>query len=352
MGKLSLLFGAVLSGLALVSAHDESISVPAYAPIPTVAVGPPINNVTGWRVESFGHGAYMVTDNQYNGIFLVSDKGVILVDAPPTLGHRLLHAVGNTTNLPITHLVYSHAHADHIGAASLIGVKPQPKVTRIAHRLTKEILADVNDPGRPLPDVIFDDNYTLRVGNQTLELSYKGLNHQPGNIFIYAPVQKVLMVVDIIFPGWAPFAYINQAEFVPGVITAHDQILALPFEHFVGGHLTRSGNRADVQRGKDYLTDLKKNCQDAITLSTQAGSDIYAGTIIGAVDKADPGNPWAAFKTYLDLVTNYCANVTTEKWLGKLGAVDVWAFENAYAMVESLRIEWNFLGPFGVQPGV
>ncbi|KAG7284510.1 hypothetical protein NEMBOFW57_010885 [Staphylotrichum longicolle] len=350
MGKLSLVLGAVLGGLATVFA--QSISASTYAPIPTIAVGPPVNNATGWRVESFGHGAYMVTDNQYNGIFLVSDKGVIVVDAPPTLGHRLLHAIGNTTRTPITHLVYSHAHADHIGAASLIGASPQPKVTRIAHRLTKEILADLKDPGRPLPDVIFDDTYTLRVGNQTLQLSYKGLNHQPGNIFIYAPLQRVLMVVDIIFPGWAPFAYINQAEFVPGVLAAHDEILAFPFRHFVGGHLTRSGDRADVVRGKAYLDDLKANCADAIALSARDGNSLSAGPVLAAVDRADPGNAWAAFKTYLDLVTTYCANVTTEKWLGKLGAVDVWAFENAYAMVESLRIEWNVLGPFGVQPGV
>jgi len=352
MGKLSLLFAsAALAGLAVTSA--QSITVPTYAPIPTIADGPAVGNASGWRVESFGHGAYMVTDDQYNAIFVVSDKGVILVDAPPTIGNRLLHAIGNTTSIPVTHLVYSHAHADHIGAASLInGAGAHSKVTTIAHRLTKEILADLKDPKRPLPDVIFDDTYTLRVGNQTLELSYKGLNHQPGNIFIYAPLQKVLMIVDIIFPGWAPFAYINQAEFVPGVLTAHDQILAFPFQHFVGGHLTRSGDRADVQRGRDYLHDLKKNCADAIQLSTQEGSPISANAILGAVQKADPGNAWAAFKTYLDIVTNYCANVTTEKWLGKLGAVDVWAFENAYAMVESLRIDSNVLGPFGVQPGV
>jgi hypothetical protein len=54
------------------------------------------------------------------------------------------------------------------------------------------------------PTVTFSDKYTVRVGKQVLELSYHGNAHEPGNIFIYAPAQRVLMVVDVAFPGWMP----------------------------------------------------------------------------------------------------------------------------------------------------
>ena len=57
----------------------------------------------------------------------------------------------------------------------------------------------------PIPNETFSNNYTLEIGNQTLQLEYYGYNHFPGNIFIYAPKQKVLMLVDIIFPEWVPF---------------------------------------------------------------------------------------------------------------------------------------------------
>ena len=56
-----------------------------------------------------------------------------------------------------------------------------------------------------IPNEIFSNNYTLEIGNQTLQLEYYGYNHFPGNIFNYAPKQKVLMLVDIIFPEWVPF---------------------------------------------------------------------------------------------------------------------------------------------------
>lgn len=39
---------------------------------------------------------------------------------------------------------------------------------------------------------------------QELRLDYRGPNHSEGNIFIWAPKQKLLMLVDVIFPGWVP----------------------------------------------------------------------------------------------------------------------------------------------------
>src|SRR6187549_480428 len=89
-------------------------AVTVWAPVPPTSNGPKLGP-DNWRVESFGGGAYMVTDNQYQGFFLVSTKGVIVVDAPPSIGRGLLYAIGNVTKVPVSHVVYSHAHADHIG---------------------------------------------------------------------------------------------------------------------------------------------------------------------------------------------------------------------------------------------
>jgi hypothetical protein len=80
----------------------------------------------------------------------------------------------------------------------------------------------------------------LQLGNQTLELNYYGDNHMPGNLFIHAPNQKALMLVDVVFPGWVPFLYLAIADNVTGFIKAHDIALDnYDFDTFVGGHLTR-----------------------------------------------------------------------------------------------------------------
>ncbi|KAG0645315.1 hypothetical protein D0Z07_8836 [Hyphodiscus hymeniophilus] len=337
--------------VALVTGTTTSIfidaPVPTYAAIPTVAGGPSIPAPVGYRVESFGQGAYMVTEGTYQAMFVVSTESVIAIDAPPTIGLKLLYAIRNTTSLPVSHVIYSHAHADHIGAAYLYG----KDVVTIAHRLTADLLKLSPDAARPLPSVTFEDDLDLVIGNQTLNLAYHGPNHEPGNIFVHLPAQKVLMVVDIVFPGWVPFAYLGEAQSVPGYIRAHDQILAYHFDHYVGGHLTRSGTRQDVMIQKEYVEDLRANCADALILSgspPNSTNPVSAYSMIPPILAIDPGNSWAEFKLYLFNIATYCADVTNKKWLGRLGAADVYGFENAYQMVESLRIDYNILGPFGV----
>ena len=61
-------------------------------------------------------------------------------------------------------------------------------------------------------------------------------------------------------------------------------------------------------------------------------------------------NAWAIFKAYLDAASAQAAAPVTKKYLGKLAAADVFTFDNAVAVVESLRIDGGVLGPFGDHP--
>ena len=170
-------------------------TTPSVAPIPNAAFGPAIPQDKGYLVEEIGDGLYWLTEGIYQVMFLTTSEGVIVVDAPPSIGENLLKAVAEVTDEPITHVIYSHSHADHIGAS---GMFPRD-ATYIAHEETAAQLERSNDPDRafpygvfvggsgvPIPTVTFSDNFTLEVGNQTLELSYMGPAHEPGNIFIYA----------------------------------------------------------------------------------------------------------------------------------------------------------------------
>ena len=331
------------------NATADSDAVTTYAPVPPSAAGPKIPD-SGYRVQSFGNGAYMVTEGLYQSLFFVACEGVIVVDAPPTIGHNILNAISDVTSLPVSHVVYSHSHADHIAAAYLLG----SNVTTIAHRLTYEQLALAPDPKhRPFPTTLFDTSYRLQVCNQTVDLIYDGPNHEPGNIFIYAPLQKILMLVDVVFPGWVPFYSLALVENVPGYIKAHDQILNYDFDHFLGGHLNVVGTRQDVLIQQEYINDLYNNCVDALLLSAapaNSSSGLSAATLLPPTQEANPGNDWAVFDVYLGTLAEYCANVTTKKWTGRLGGADVFTPSNAQAMLNSARTDFGVLGPFGVLP--
>jgi hypothetical protein len=105
-----------------------------------------------------------------------------------------------------------------------------------------------------------------------------------------------------------------------------------------------SGNRNDVLIQQQYISDLMANCEYAINLSATDDPTYGAAALLGTVQAANPGNPWGAFKVYLDTMANLHANLTNEKWLGVPVAADVFQFENAGTAIESLRIDYGVLG--------
>ena len=173
------------------------MSLPDYAPIPKSALGPALNE-QGYYVGRVERNLYWITDGVYQSAFLTTRDGVVLLDAPPTIGRNIQRAVDqiaaeNGVSSKVTHLVYSHHHADHAGASSLF----DKSVTRIGHEETRRLLLRDNDPARPAPEETFQDRRTLQVGGERIELTWQGSNHSPDNIYIHLPDHDTLMLIDI-----------------------------------------------------------------------------------------------------------------------------------------------------------
>lgn len=296
-----------------------------YLDVPASALGPPIDPAKGYRLQDLGRGLYMITDNAYQSMFLVYDRGVVVIDAPPGYAAHIPQAIAEVSDKPITHIIYSHSHIDHIGGAKPLGGRP----VIIAHEETLRLLKRAADPNRPLPTVTFSDKYTLRVGSQVLELSYHGNAHEPGNIFIYAPLQRVLMVVDVVFPGWMPWRRFALAQDIPGYFAQVDEIRKMDWDTLVGGHVARTGTHADVEVQAEFNRDVKQAAATAL-----ATTKLDAG--LNPLDKA---NPWAVFDNYIDRVAGQCVNTLTPKWSSRLAGFDVYIWDQCYAMEQSLRIE-------------
>jgi glyoxylase-like metal-dependent hydrolase (beta-lactamase superfamily II) len=110
----------------------ETSTMPDYAPVPQSALGPALTE-QGYYVGRVERNLYWVTDGTYQSAFLTTSDGVVLLDAPPTIGHNIQRAVdeiaaANGVSNKVSYLIYSHHHADHAGASSLFDKK------RHAHR--------------------------------------------------------------------------------------------------------------------------------------------------------------------------------------------------------------------------
>ncbi len=316
---------AILALSAVLPSSSAMAKDEMFAPVPATAVGPAIDQEVGFIVEELGRDLYLVNDGTYQMMFLTTGEGIIVVDAPPSMGPNILAAIAGVTDEPITHVVCSHAHRDHIGAAS---VYPDDAVI-IAQDATTAHLTQKNDPNRPVPTQSFTDNMTLTVGSQTLQLDYRGLGHSPGNIHIYAPEQKVLMVVDIVFPGWVPFKDLAVAESIDGFVEAHDLILDYDFDHYIGGHLTRAGTRADVETQKAYVADIVQ------AAGTANGAMDFGAAFGAAAARGGQSNPYAIINILFDNIARQCADEVEEKWRDRLGGVDI------FTLGHCMRISWH-----------
>jgi glyoxylase-like metal-dependent hydrolase (beta-lactamase superfamily II) len=309
--------------------------MPEYAPIPQSSRGATLNE-HGYHVGRVERNLYWVTDGVYQAAFLTTSDGVVLFDAPPTIGGNLQRAVDEiaaadgVTNR-VTHLVYSHHHDDHSGAASLFG-----DVIHIGHEETRRLLLRDNNPARPVPDVTFADRYTLEVGGERVELAWHGPNHSPDNIYIHFPDHDTLMFIDVVNAGWVPIYNVNLTEDVAGYMQAPEIVLSYPWTHFICGHLGRLATRDDVAVHQQYIADIEASAKEALASVNPVPYYVHYGE-----------NVWAGVKGHLDAVVERAAAPIVAKYTGVLAAADIeeFTYTTTFQIMQSLRLDRGPSGP-------
>src|SRR6266545_3885882 len=281
-------------------------ALPDYAPVPESSFGPALNK-QGYYVGRVERNLYWVTDGVYQAAFLTTADGVVLFDAPPSIGHNIQRAIdeiarANGASNKVTHLVHTHHHADHAGASSLFG----NDVIRIGHEETRRLMLRDDDPARPAPTETFTDRRTLEIGGERIELAWHGPNHTPDNSVIHFPDHDTLM------PATA---------------------LTYPWSNLISGHLGRLGKREDVVLHQQYMADLEASAKTALaTVDPTPYFQKY-----GAV-----GNMWGAVKAYLNAVGEATAAPVIEKYTGVLAAADVFTPDVAFWLMESIRLNHGY----------
>ena len=314
--------------ISTATTHAAPHALPDYAPVPASSLGPALNE-HGYYVGRIERNLYWVTDGTYQAAFLTTPDGVVLFDAPPTIGNNIQRAVDeiaskNGMSNKVNYLIYSHHHADHVGASSLF----DKDVTRIGHEETRRLLLRDDDPARPPNEETFQDTRTLEIGGERIDLAWHGANHTPDNIVIHLPDHDTLMVIDIVNPGWAPIYLSNLTEDIPGYIEAPANALAYSWKHFIGGHNGRLGTRDDVTLHQQYMADISESSRRAIVSVDPTPYFQKYGE-----------NAWAAVKGYLDEIAATAAAPVIEKYTGLIAAADVFTESTTFQVMQSIRLD-------------
>lgn len=314
IAALALTFGAMPTTSVAQTART-------FLPLPAQAQ-PQVENSDGYRLQKVGERAYVVIAGAEQATFVVTSAGVVLIDAPPALVDKLHLAIKSVTSKPVTHVILSHDHFDHIGAVTEFkGAK------LIAHKITADLLKIYPDPKRPVPGITFaGERHTLKVGGERFELIYTGPNHEAGNILIYIPQEKLAVMTDLVMPGWAPYLGYGNADYIPGLLKAHDALLKLDWDTYVGGHVHRTGTRDDVKDSREFWLDLWN-----WTKEEMAAVPFNPG--------AEPANLWAAQSVWFDQVADKVTARLIAKWKDRLAAVDAFTHNTVVGVIVAIATD-------------
>ena len=237
-------------------------------PLPVYRVSP-----SAWYVE--GQSALGTSANQNfisNAAFVVTRDGVVVIDAlgSPALATRLLATIKAITPLPVTHVIVTHYHADHIyglqtlkAAGAKIVAHQAAKIylhsdtARLRLEASRQELAPWIDAHTRLvaADQWVDRETSLSLSGMEFQLKPLGPSHTPEDLAIYLPQEKVLFAGDLVFRSRIP--YVGQSDSRQWIL-ALDKLLAYDTNVIVPGHgaLSRDAKK-DMQLTRDYLMYLR-----------------------------------------------------------------------------------------------
>ncbi len=259
---------AALAGMALAWAQ------PAVPPFRAQQV-----SASAWYVE--GQSALGSPANQNfisNAGFVVTPAGVVVIDAlgSPALAERLLGEIKKVTNQPVTHVVVTHYHADHIyGLQTFLALGARiiahPAALAYIHSETARLRLEASRqelaPWINAKTQIVEASQwiaeptKLRVGGVEFQIKPVGPAHTPEDLVVYLPAEKVLFAGDLFFRSRIP--YVGQAD-SRHWIAALDNLLAFDTVVVVPGHGAISTEpRKDMTLTRDYLLYLRKTMGQA-----------------------------------------------------------------------------------------
>ncbi|MEO9651451.1 MAG: MBL fold metallo-hydrolase [Roseobacter sp.] len=139
---------------------------------------------------------YRWQNNNHFGLVVFTDDGVVVADPINAEASSWLEGeISARTELPVTHLVYSHSHADHASGGEVFADTAQV----VAHeRAPDEIVGVAVD--RRVRDVD-----SMEVGNKTLEFNYLGKGHGTDLMAVIVRPENVAFIVDAMAPRRLPF---------------------------------------------------------------------------------------------------------------------------------------------------
>jgi glyoxylase-like metal-dependent hydrolase (beta-lactamase superfamily II) len=145
--------------------------------------------------EQVSENIYKIFGAGGNTTFFVRSDGVVLVDTKlPNQGAAILAKVREVTDKPVTMIINTHSHPDHLGSNTEIDTARGGVQVVVQANTTKRMAAM---PSNSKVSQSFEDRLTLGSGRDQIDLYWFGPAHTDGDAFVVFPQEKVLLMGDV-----------------------------------------------------------------------------------------------------------------------------------------------------------
>ena len=264
----SLISGSVFAQTEISTANSSTVNASYVEPSAEKIISPSdkLNNLfernmsQSYILQKIGERTYYVQRYFYSTTFYVGDKGVLLFDAPEGRGKYLLQAIRDVTPLPVTALVYSHYHVDHIGDSPFWNDEAKKEGVNlriIASKATAEKMQFMNSRLPVATQVLSKKDDQFKFEKQTIELHrFVKAGHTDDHSVWLLKQEKVAHSPDLLNPDQLPM----MGFAVSDTLVYHDsnlrQVEMLDWKYFIGGH-GNIGSHDDFKFQRQFLNDLR-----------------------------------------------------------------------------------------------
>jgi len=163
------------------------------------------------EIEKVGDNLFMIKGGGGNTAALITAGGVVLVDTKlANWGQAITDKVRTVTDKPITTIINTHTHADHVGSNEFFPAS----VEVVAHENTKTNMQKMKqfegEKAQFLPDRTYKDRLTLLTGPDRIDLYYFGPGHTNGDTIIVFPALRVAHTGDLFARPATPLIDMNN----------------------------------------------------------------------------------------------------------------------------------------------
>jgi len=220
---------------------------------------PPANAPKVIEVDKVKDNLFVLKGGGGNTAVFVTSNGVVVVDAKnPGWGQPILDKIKELTNKPVTTLINTHTHGDHVSG----NVEFPASVDVIVQENTKanmekmDIFKENNNRG--MAKKTFTDKMTVGKGADQIDLYYFGPGHTNGDAWVVFPALRTAHLGDLFASKGLPLVDGNNG----GSVRQYPDTLNKGYnavkgvDTVINGHNNTTTTWADVKQFAEFNQDF------------------------------------------------------------------------------------------------